>query len=1260
MEKSNQNINTVHSMQNSNIDFNTTKNELCKTNSLEENSIDEITLEILSPLDKKDDDRIKKYLKHIKDAIDNDNVKNLALSGVYGSGKSTIIKSFKALYPNAKTLEISLASFNETNEYDKFKDQIQLNILQQIIYSQKADKLPESRINRISEVDIWDYKNWLKVVPFFLLIVSSYLLLNYYSYQLNPNNWNSSDRFNISCIVLVILFLVSIFFVGQFLIEILKNIRINKISLKDAELGNKNDNKDILNKHIDEILYFFEKIPIEIVVIEDLDRFNTTEIYRTLREVNFIINTYLANINSINFKKVTFLYAIKDDLFANELDRTKFFDLIIPAIPFVNYSNSKNVLNTKINEIFRVDKNSKKPSKVFINTVSTFITDNRILLNIINEFIVYREQQKLETEDLNPDKLLALIIYKNLRPKDFSRLLICKSNVDIIFSNKRDLVNASVIEINGEIDKIKVDIKKIKKDNLKSISELNTIFLYHIKEKIEDGSGLIIENKEKTFKQIIEDACDMNYFYNNQMKKFMYAGSFKYDCNISFNDIDKIVGYKYFDKYDLIINKDKLIIEKENEIKLFREQIAEIENWNLAKILKNKDFSDLTIKINLDEYYSESNIDKSERIYNDSLLIFLLINGYLDEHYREYTSIFQKGGLNELDHEFKINILSLINEPKPFEYKLTNIEDIINELPLNYFKDNRILNISIIDYLIDYESVYQEKLHAILKVISERSNRSNQFLNIYIQKSDKKNNFIIELAKSWKELWFYLESDDNFIEEDKRRILNFLLNGADDQTLMNLNKEECLCKYISENINILFEFKSEKQLTRIKDILSSNVLNVKFKNVSILGNKLPKIFDIVYFNDRYQLNSLNIKSILEYKLDNFDSKREGTSNLSYIYECKLDNLINYIEKDNFNSYIDDAYSKLENYQDDNENYVLKVLNNENLDILRKTVFIKKQINPVSDITELKRVELYDLVLTENKIESSWENIYQYYFKNEDTFNLEITNFINDSSYNLYQKIIDLDIEKEKQNKFVLKLISNEKLATTSYENIIVKCISKNFEIPEDFDFKIISQDKVKILIKTNNIIPLTKNNFEEIKSIHPSLHIKLLLRSWNAYLDYCTDYDIDVDDKILILQDDDLQDDLKISIIKDKISVDDLENNDLAIEVVHLILNSSTSNNKSNIITTLKLRTLLNHPLNLENKIKLINLLSDKVTKSDVLEIQKELPEYYRVYPKSQLLLKNNDVNAEYVKILQKHKIAGQTKITKKDEIRIWLNDYTK
>src|SRR5690606_6679113 len=54
------------------------------------------------------------YIDAIKWAIDNKNVNNLALTGPYGSGKSSILKSFKAKYGKTyPCLDVSLATFDE-------------------------------------------------------------------------------------------------------------------------------------------------------------------------------------------------------------------------------------------------------------------------------------------------------------------------------------------------------------------------------------------------------------------------------------------------------------------------------------------------------------------------------------------------------------------------------------------------------------------------------------------------------------------------------------------------------------------------------------------------------------------------------------------------------------------------------------------------------------------------------------------------------------------------------------------------------------------------------------------------------------------------------------------------------------------------------------------------------------------------------------------------------------------------------------------
>lgn len=60
----------------------------------------------------------------------------------------------------------------------------------------------------------------------------------------------------------------------------------------------------------------------------------------------------------------------------------------------------------------------------FLEDVTIYIDDMRVLKNIFNEFVIY--QQKLSAIDLDPNKMLAMIIYKNIYPVDFSKLHITK------------------------------------------------------------------------------------------------------------------------------------------------------------------------------------------------------------------------------------------------------------------------------------------------------------------------------------------------------------------------------------------------------------------------------------------------------------------------------------------------------------------------------------------------------------------------------------------------------------------------------------------------------------------------------------------------------------------------------------------------------------------------------------------------------------------------------------------------------------------
>lgn len=109
----------------------------------------------LAPTDKADEAGV--YSRALLFATDDPKVSNIALTGPYGSGKSSIIQSFLDKYKRP-VLQISLASFlpEATTDGGKVsKQEIERSILQQMLYGADANKLPHSRFKRIQSAGRW-------------------------------------------------------------------------------------------------------------------------------------------------------------------------------------------------------------------------------------------------------------------------------------------------------------------------------------------------------------------------------------------------------------------------------------------------------------------------------------------------------------------------------------------------------------------------------------------------------------------------------------------------------------------------------------------------------------------------------------------------------------------------------------------------------------------------------------------------------------------------------------------------------------------------------------------------------------------------------------------------------------------------------------------------------------------------------------------------------------------------------------------------
>src|SRR5690606_32039 len=99
--------------------------------------------------------------------------------------------------------------------------------------------------------------------------------------------------------------------------------------------------------------------------------------------------------------------------------------------------------------------------------ISLYIDDMRILKNIYNEFLVYKS--RLNTIELNFNKLLALVTYKNIFPRDFSELQLSTGFVYTLFNKKRDFSKDEIITIEQKIEGKKNLISQMSNEEAKTL-----------------------------------------------------------------------------------------------------------------------------------------------------------------------------------------------------------------------------------------------------------------------------------------------------------------------------------------------------------------------------------------------------------------------------------------------------------------------------------------------------------------------------------------------------------------------------------------------------------------------------------------------------------------------------------------------------------------------------------------------------------------------------------------------------------------------
>ena len=1025
--------------------------------------------ERLTPIDDMD---LEVYEEAIDYVFDNPDIKNVAITGAYSAGKSSVLASYKKKHEKLRFLHISLAHFKSPDKEEKTKeDKTEVNestlegkILNQLIHQIPSKKIPQTNFKVKKTISPKSVSIRTIVVVLFSIFIIYFTCFNMWKDYVNtlPDNLFksilslSTNQYALIIVGIIITCLFSL--IVYELINIQKNRNIfRKLNLQGNEIEIFEESDDsYFDKYLNEVLYLFENAEVDVVVFEDMDRFNAGGIFERLREVNTLANIQLQKENK---KVLRFFYLLRDDIFISK-DRTKFFDYIIPVVPVVDSSNSYDqfISHLKKGGVF------EKFNESFLQGLSLYIDDMRLLKNIYNEFVIY--YSRLNNTELDCNKMLAIIAYKNLFPNDFADLQLNKGFVYNLFNKKDFFISEEVKKLDERISKKNNEIEMAKNEHLKTIKELDVVF---------------------------EDKKPKDYYGQK--------GNLTIEEQNEYSERENAINNKLNSKISSI----------EDEIFIFEQEIISIKSKQLKDIITRENINSIfkiTTKNEIGEITNFYEIKSSE--YFD-LLKFLIRNGYIDETYADYMSYFYENSLSRIDKIFLRSITD--KKAKEYTYQLKNPQLVVSRLKLVDFDQEEILNFDLLTYLLHSLS-YTEYIE---RFIDQLKNTKNfKFIGAYFDMTSELSSYIKYLNIRWSEMFVTALNEHSLTEQQVRRYSIFSIYYSDDEIIESVNKENCLCEYISNSRDYLAI--DNPDIDRL--IHCFTLLEVCFSGFDY--DELDKnLFRAVYEKSLYEINDENLQLIQREVLG--AKNDDDILHKNYTLLCsRPDSAITQYINQNINAYFDVILKISDGMICDDENVAITILNNSDLTIEHKHSYISALRTTIISIKEITDGSLWSLLLDADIVEYSECNIMDYF--NAVKLNESVITYINRCT-------IDLDFSKteydeDTKGKLFDSVVVCESIENSKYEQILV---SLDFYY-DDFDITEISDDKIAILIG-NNIIRMTSKNLEFLREKYPDRNYNFILKNIEQYVDIMND-DLFSQDELLEILTWDISDELKIKLLE--------------------------------------------------------------------------------------------------------------------------------
>lgn len=1030
----------------------------------------------LLPLHPKElsDEEFSIYEAEFEKVLNDHLCRNIALTGPYGAGKSSVIEKVKKQQQKRgeKWITISLATFGEATDEQKpesalVQNAVEAEILRQMVHKIGTSMAPKSRFRKLD-----DHKRPIDMLIAVLLL--AFALLTIYLSSISTKLFSLQLSYTED-----FAFGVWLTIAGAGIYRLIRTNGISKIirrvKLFEAEFEiTPSDSESPYERCADEIVYLLNASKVNAVVFEDLDRFDSMTIFERMRSLNALSNDSRFSdtkktAKEEEVKPLKFFFLVRDGLFENPHDRTKFFDHVIPVVPYIDPNSSLDIFRNALGGVgITVDEE-------FLYQLSLYIDDPRIIYDIANEAYHYKKTlfETRSFTDGDPERLVALLAYKALFPKDFELLQVGRGYLREVLNGKQRFIDKLI-----EDDKVKCEELQKELDSIERQLEVNEdelICMYGAAKMQDAGKYLGREADTEHF--------DPHSFLEAARNDGWAARELK-------PILQQLQNNSRYQARLLEVRGDA-----NRRSRIIQDQIKELR-------ARFEAFRPMTIKQLIDElpnadalfYFSDSDIERKRDFEELSMsavldspsfpmLRFLVSSGYIDESYRRYMSNFYSDTLCAEDDDF----LSAIRQAKSIDlaYQPKAPNEIVRRMSPDMFSRTKNRNPWLISALLDSEN--EKKINAFMS--SVKRSGGVRYLAEFIASEQFNPGIFMQISAHFDTPIALLLDDEGISADDKRCFCKRCLANDDGFRLLEKEKD-IFTEFIDSDAHFLEE---DSRFDNAE--LENGLCRIGYRTEAIdFPHAGSALLDFVYSNCLFMPAPSIIDGYLDLKYEVNGSMGHGTliTEALKLSDCPIKDVVS----NNMEYFVSSVARESKAPLRDASESVVSVLNEKSIQAGTAERYIERLADvEIENIDQVVSADYRNKLLTAGLIECNADNIISCYQLAGNTISDDLARLIETKGAPSDLSATKCEAAGVDEEDIVSKIIKCKIVSVENKKAILTAC---GFTFTS-FDIKELDDETVRAMIETK-AIEMNGDMLDKFRVHKPGLELDYILSNLDGFL----------------------------------------------------------------------------------------------------------------------------------------------------------------